>query len=113
MNKLKLNLEDLKVKSFVTSSAFGESGTVYGQTDLTAVDCSTDNPNDCGGTITNYGSCNACNGSVNVCSGGDDTCMNCTAYGTCWCANNSAEGYASCGTTCMEPSCQLQCGGTF
>jgi hypothetical protein len=123
MGKLKLNLDDLKVKSFDTSPpAIGSAGTVRGQTinDSGCTDCCGTAGYGCqsgdgctGGSITDYGSCGeSCNGTCNTCY--DLTCevgcptaaIECTAYNTCYCANDSVPGYESCGTTCQEPSCQ-------
>jgi hypothetical protein len=71
MGKLRLNLSDLKVDSFLTAPRLdGQPGTVQGQTAY-ETNCDTQ----CEGTCPNYTA---------------DTCL----------ADNSAESYGSCGTTC-------------
>lgn len=102
MKKLKLNLEDLKVKSFDTLPAEAQStGTVYGQSNTWEFLCCCEYESE---ATWNTG-CPGCGGTSPSCF---TDCYSCYNTGQC-CANDSAPGYASCGTTCGEPSCAEQC----
>ncbi len=89
MKKLKLNLEDLKVESFETSSKSINKGTVHGNGD-TVVDRTCEEYHTCGGQnscdptncpgchVTNYTQCGTCPTDNPTCD--DNTCwVDCTA----------------------------------
>src|SRR5688572_22854069 len=83
MGKLRLNLDDLVVSSFVPSSETTTHGTVraHGYTQ---------NFNECGGTLPG-----ACETNVLGCASGAGSCIGCTNYGH-WTCN----GYNSCRQPC-------------
>jgi hypothetical protein len=113
MKKLKLNLDDLRVDSFVTSpGAEVSGGTVVGHGSYLDPSCL---PVTCG-----LGTCNNdCTGGVIEtvlvgCEKHTERCVETqvtwcvtalTCHETCHCGNYSVEGYASCGTTCQDNTC--------
>ena len=101
MKKLKLNLDDLRVESFDTSSMVNlPNGTVHGQ--VFTETCATWEDS-CSPTGAFAETCwDTCTGdaTADLC-GGTPGCTNDTCYWTCQCADQSVEGYASCGTTCQ------------
>lgn len=99
--KLKLDLDAIRVETFVTGGGDAHSGTVYGL------------------GVSEFGTCgDAChptNAHVVTCVGGitppsaggtcyceSAACTGNTNYNTCRCADESAPGYGSCGTTCDQ-----------
>jgi hypothetical protein len=92
--KVRINLQDLKVKSFVTTPVVGrDAGTVRGLCELTETDCTATDCDYC----TNYTDTTQCTG----CSG---TCID-TLCGICTnCTNNTnpAGGGTDCGHTCGD-----------
>ena len=90
MNKLKLQLEDLQVDTFQTTSAEKPKGTVFGEQCTCYTQCT------CPGCPTCYASCNgSCDASCN---------------GTCNCSGDTCD--ASCYGSCVDDTCQGSCGGT-
>lgn len=80
MEKLRLDLNDLRIESFDTTSPNTAGfGTVFAQT----------------GTTTTEQGINTCGGCINT-----NSCDPSGDY-TCDCQNQSEGGYASCGTTCQ------------
>jgi hypothetical protein len=119
MKKLRLDLNDLKVESFVTTPDQGPpQGTVFGQ-DTRTQSCDSSCTDTCWEHTCGNTCGESCGGTCDTgCGSGHATCdcgltPNCltdyTCYHTHCCANDSAPGYASCGTTCGEPSCAQQC----
>jgi len=108
MQKLKLNLEDLKVKSFDTSPfLIRPHGTVLGQEPDETMQGTVCDSTGCQSNVTGCGGCGESAQSCGCPTQDDLTCFaGCTVYDTCWCANESRPGWESCGTTCMEPSCE-------
>lgn len=87
MKKIKLDITELRIESFDTEVTNPSRGTVFGQgTGTPTYDTGPTCDLSCLGTCTNHGF----------------TCTNCDV--TCNCANDSAYGYASCGTTCQDQS---------
>ena len=97
MNKLKLQLDDLQVDTFQTTSAEKSKGTVFGEQCTCYTQCT------CPGCPTCYASCNgscdaSCNGTCGAsceatCGGTCDWTCNCTGGGdTC---DYTCPGYAT------------------
>lgn len=96
--KVRINLQDLKVKSFVTTPVVGrDAGTVRGLCELTETDCTATDCDYC----TNYTDTTQCTG----CSG---TCINtlCTICTDCTDGTNPAGG----GTNECVPNGYTGCG---
>jgi hypothetical protein len=102
-SKLTLNLEDLSVDSFDTTSTQKAKGTVFGEQCTCYTNCT------CPGCPTCYASCNA------TCA---NTCANTCAY-TCddaSCVNCGTGGYSCYETNCcpINETCQqTNCGNYF
>jgi hypothetical protein len=103
MNKLKLQLDDLRVDSFDTTAVEGQKGTVLGEQCTCWTRCG---QNTCPGCPT----CDAsCNSGCQTCVSCEGTCDSCN--GTC--VTCEASCYGSCGDTCWftcAVSCQGSCG---
>lgn len=122
MGKIRLNLDDIVVESFETTSHEYGRSTVQAQTHGGQT-CGAEHT--CGGGACNSYHCNtfdegatcaaACTSEQASCDGlcGTETCipLNCPdntyVYNTCNCANDSVAGWASCGTTCQPPECPV------
>ena len=88
MEKLKLNLEDLKVESFELNSEEKKQGTVNGQ------GLCTEDFSGCR-DVTAYASCVTCGTTCGVNVTCQDTCAN-------TCEN-------TCAYTCLDPTCHMSC----
>src|SRR5688572_13923678 len=95
MNKLRLQLEDLMIDSFSTTSVRKEKGTVYGEQCTCQTACT------CPGCPTCDASCNgSCGGAscINTCAA--------SCYGTC---DASCNGTCACGTEAYADTCVYGC----
>jgi hypothetical protein len=96
-SKLKLQLEDLSVESFDTSTSEKPKGTVFGEQCTCPTACT------CPGCPTCDASCDdTCDGTCDSCFSCGGTCGQYTCYHSCdlWCTEGAtcdANGYGTCG----------------
>jgi hypothetical protein len=110
MNKLKLDLDEIRVESFSTAREGGRVGTVQGRSDTEATDCTYDNHSVC----VNCNSMYSCNWTcADSCACGDtSTCdFYCGVSGGTSCnapCQHTCDGAASCN---IDNTCFQTCAG--
>ena len=109
--KLKLQLDDLRIDSFVTNPGEKQKGTVFGEQCTCYTNCT------CPGCPTCYATCQHCGGTHDVscngtCAGTCEASCNGTCAGTCDASCNGTCDYScdTCGGSCgVGDSCYATC----